>query len=216
MGDLFGLEDDIRHHVLAGLAMQGLYTGKIRFIPVGITLRHVHVTKEHFEVLLGKDAQMTVYRPISQPGQFAANEKLTVAGPKGVIENVRILGPFRKKTQIETSLSDTIKLGVEAPIRESGKLDGSTGISLIGPKGRVDLPEGLIIMERHIHMVPAQAAANGYVHGQKVCVRVGGPKGGILDNVFIRVRDDFALDLHIDMDDGNSLGLANDDLAEII
>lgn len=216
MSSFSGLENDIYNLVSSELARRGLYTGKIKCVPVGVTARHVHVTKEHFEELFGKGVQMTVYVPISQPGQFACNEKLTIVGSKGVIEDVRILGPFRKQTQIEASLSDTRRLGVDAPIRESGKLAGSAGVTLIGPRGQVDLHEGLILMERHIHMIPAQAQACGYHNGQIVKIRAEGPKGGILDNVAIRVREDFALDLHIDTDDANSLGLSNGNLVEII
>ena len=212
-----GLEKKIYELVLAELKKRGVRpVQKYAYVPVGITARHVHVTKQHMEALFGSGAQLTVFKNISQPGQYAANEKVSLAGPKGRIDNVRILGPFRKQTQIEASLSDLRRLGLDAPIRESGNLQGSSGVTIIGPKGSVIINEGLILMERHIHMTPQVADAYAVHNGQKVMIRAGGPKGGMLDNVFIRVRDDFALDTHIDTDDASALGLSNGDLVEII
>lgn len=211
-----GLRRQISEMVLEALEKNGVQLQDFRYVPVGVTARHVHVTREHMDALFGRGVELTAFRPITQPGQYAAHEMVTVAGPKGKIENVRILGPFRKQTQMEASASDLRKLGIDAPIRESGKLAGSAGLTIVGPKGQITIPEGLIMMERHIHMTPQDIIRYGVTNGQKVMIRFGGRRGGILDNVFIRVRDDFLLDTHIDTDDASALGVSSGDMVEII
>lgn len=185
-------------------------------VPVGVSARHMHVTKEHMAVLFGPGSELTVYKPISQPGQFAANEQVTLVGPKGTIERVRILGPYRRNTQIELAPSDARRLGIDPPIRRSGDVAGTPGVTVIGPRGRLELAEGCIIAERHIHMTPADALAYRVKDGEKVKVRVDGGKGGIMDHVMIRVRDDFKLEMHIDTDDANGFGIANGSRLAII
>lgn len=176
-------------------------------VPVGVSARHMHVTEAHMAVLFGPGRGLSVHRPISQPGQFAANETVTLVGPGGTIERVRILGPFRTRTQIELAPSDARRLGIDPPIRRSGDVAGTPGITVVGPYGTLDLEEGCIIAERHIHMTPADARAYGVRDGQKVQVRVAGGRGGIMDHVMIRVRDDFRLEMHIDTDDANGFGI---------
>lgn len=188
----------------------------LNLVPVGVSARHVHVSAEHMELLFGKDKPLTKFKDISQPGQFAANEKVTLIGPKGMIENVRILGPFRKNTQIEIAASEARKLGVQPPVRESGRIEGSPGIQLAGPNGTVTLEQGCIVAERHIHMTPNDARAYGVTHGQKVQVKVTGEKGGIMDCVSIKVRADYALEMHIDTDDSNAFGIKQGDTLEIL
>lgn len=188
----------------------------LRFVPVGVSARHVHVSAEHMEQLFGRGKTLTKFKEISQPGQFAANEKVALIGPKGAIENVRILGPFRNNTQIEIAASEARRLGVHPPVRESGRIAGSPGLQLAGPHGSITLEQGCIIAERHIHMTPADARAYGVKHGQKVQVKVTGAKGGIMDCVSIKVRADYALEMHIDTDDSNAFGIKQGDTLEIL
>lgn len=176
-------------------------------VPVSISARHLHLQKEHVEILFGNGYTLTKFKDISQPGQYACNEKITIQGPKGSIENVRVLGPLRKQTQVEISRSDARKLGVNPPIRQSGDLVGSSPITLIGPKGSLSLTEGCIIAERHIHMTNEDATNFGVVDKQKVSIVVEGEKGGLMSNVTIRVNDRYTLDMHIDTDDANAFDL---------
>jgi len=212
------LADVVRRLVLEELARSGLApAGRLPFVvPVGVSARHLHVTREHMAVLFGPGSELSVHRPISQPGQFAANEQVTLVGPKGSIERVRILGPYRSKTQIELAPSDARRLGITPPVRRSGDLAGTPGITVVGPYGRLELAEGCIIAERHIHMTPDDARAFGVRDGQKVKVRVDGERGGFMDHVMIRVRDDFKLELHIDTDEANGFGIRNGSLLAVI
>lgn len=185
-------------------------------VPVSISARHVHLQKEHLEVLFGKGYQLSKYKEISQPGQFACFEKVTLKGAKGTIENVRILAPLRKKTQVEVARSDARKLGISPPVRNSGNLEGSAPITIMGPKGSVSIEEGCIIADRHIHMAPLEAKAFGVKDQQRVSVQIEGAKGGIMEHVTIRVKDNYALDMHIDVDDANAFGLKGNELLKII
>lgn len=174
-------------------------------IPIAISAHHVHLTKETTDILFGKEYELTVYKPLSQPGQYAANETVTLVGPRNKIANVRILGPFRSKDQVEISKTDEFFLGIDAPIRESGHLDGTPGITLVGPKGTVTLKEGVIIALRHIHMHPADAAIFGVKDQDIVSVDVDDEDRPLtFKNVLIRVSDKFKLEMHIDTDEGNA------------
>jgi acetate kinase len=174
-------------------------------IPIAISARHVHLTRETVDVLFGKDYELTEYKPLSQPGQYAANETVTIVGKKNKIENVRILGPLRPKDQVEISKTDEFFLGVDAPIRESGHLDGTPGITLIGTKGTVTLKEGVIIALRHIHMHPSDAELFGVKDHDIVSVEVDDEDRPLtFKNVVIRVSDKFKLEMHIDTDEGNA------------
>jgi len=212
------LIESVTRLVLEELARRGLVPvrERPRFVPVGVSARHVHITREHFRLLFGEDRELTRSRDISQPGQFAAEERVTLIGPKGTLEGVRILGPYRRQTQVELAPSDARRLGVNPPIRPSGKLEGTPGITMVGPRGRLELDSGVIIADRHIHMTPADAAAYGVVDGQEVRVKVEGPRGGVMDRVYVRVRDDFALEMHIDTDDANAFSIATGDRLELI
>lgn len=185
-------------------------------VPVGISARHLHLQKEHVEPLFGKGYELTKFKDISQPGQYACNEKVMIKGPRGTIENVRVLGPLRKQTQVEIAASDARKLGVAPPVRSSGNLAGSAPITIIGPKGAISLTEGCIIADRHIHMHPNDAAAYGVSDGQKVSVLVDGEKGGVIGQVTIRVNERYALDMHLDTDDANAFGLTGNEWLPII
>ena len=186
-------------------------------IPVGISGRHIHLTTEVLESLFGKGYQLTVDKDLSQPGEFAAKERVTIIGPSGrAIENVRILGPTRRFTQVELSRSDGLKLGIDLPIRRSGDLSGTPGLTVVGSRGTVNLREGAVSATRHIHMTPADAERFGLHDGQIVRARVTGERGLVFDNVLVRVSDGFALDFHLDTDDANAAGLENESLVEII
>ena len=179
-------------------------------IPIGISARHVHLTQEHVDELFGKGYQLTKKKEL-MGGQFASNELVTLVGTKlRAIENVRILGPCRKASQVEVSQTDCIRLGVKAPIRESGKIEGSAPIALVGPKGVVYLTEGCIVAKRHIHMSTEDAKRFGVTNGQSVKVRFDTEKGGVMEDVIIRVDPTFTLEMHIDTDEANGLGVGKD------
>ncbi|MFO1445650.1 phosphate propanoyltransferase [Bacillus sp. Bva_UNVM-123] len=185
-------------------------------VPVSISARHLHLQQEHVDILFGKGYQLTFYKEISQPGQYACNEKVILKGPKGTIENVRVLGPLRKQTQIEISRTDARKLGLNPPVRNSGNLTGSAPIALVGPVGLVELLEGCIIADRHIHMTPKDAIEFGVADKQKVSVLVDGEKGGVMGQVTIRVNERYALDMHIDTDDANAFNLNGNEMLKNI
>ncbi len=178
-------------------------------IPIAISARHVHLDRASMDALFGEGSELTVYKEISQPGQFASEERVTLVGPRGQIERVRVLGPLRSKPQVEISRTDEFKLGVDAPIRGSGKTEGSAPIRLIGPKGTLDLKEGLICAWRHIHMTPEDAEAHGVEHGDEVEVAVtGGPRDLVFGDVMVRVKSSYLLEMHIDTDEANAAELS--------
>lgn len=177
-------------------------------VPVGISNRHIHLSQADLDQLFGAGYQLTPMKELSQPGQFACKEMVTICGPKGAIEKVRVLGPVRKETQIEIVAGDCFKLGVKAPAKLSGDLAGTPGITVVGPKGSVQTAQGLIVAQRHIHMAPADAQAYGVQDGQIVKIRVGGLRGGIYDNVAIRVTTSSKLECHLDTEEANAMGVA--------
>ncbi|MFU8792563.1 MAG: phosphate propanoyltransferase [Acholeplasmataceae bacterium] len=186
-------------------------------IPVGISGRHAHLSQEHLEILFGKGYELTPMKDLSQPGQYAAEEKVDVKSPTGkTLEGVRILGPVRSASQVEVSRSDALRFKFEAPVRSSGDVKGSGKATLIGPKGSVELNEGVIIADRHIHFSIAEAELFGVKDRDIVSLRVGGIKAGILDNVLCRVHQNFRLDCHLDTDDGSAFMLNTGDDVELI
>ena len=184
-------------------------------VPVGISNRHIHLTQEHIEMLFGSGFELTVYKPLSQPGQFAAEEKVDLIGPKGSITGVRVLGPARKESQVELSFTDTFKVGISAPVRDSGDLHDTPGIVIMGPKGEVELERGVIVAGRHIHMSEAEAKEYHVKDRDRVQVMLPGERGGIMDEVLIRVSKDFRLDFHIDTDEGNAFELKNGQIVNV-
>ena len=185
-------------------------------VPIGVSARHIHLTQEHVEVLFGKGYQLTKKKEL-MGGQFASNETVTIVGIKlRAIENVRVLGPVRKQTQVEISATDAIKLGVKAPIRESGNVAGSAPIAVVGPKGALYLKEGCIIAMRHIHMSPRDAMAAGVHDGDIVSVKADNERGTIFNHVKIRVDDSFTLEMHIDTDEAKKKKIATGDTVRII
>lgn len=176
-------------------------------IPVGISNRHLHLSQQDLNKLFGDNYQLTKLKDLSQPGQFACKETIILCGPRGSITKVRILGPVRTQTQIEILASDTFKLGVKAPIRLSGHLEGTPGITIVGPNGSVETGCGLIIAQRHIHMLPQQANEFGIHDGDNVAIEFDGVRGGILNNVIIRAKENSGLECHIDTEEANALGV---------
>lgn len=185
-------------------------------IPVGVSGRHVHVTREHLDVLYGNGYELTSIKELSQPGQFAAQETVDLVTEKGTFKNVRILGPERNKSQVEVALTDAIKLGIKPPVRDSGDLKGSPGLTLVGPKGSVILEEGVIAAGRHIHMTPADAKKLGLKDKDIVRVTCGNERALIFDQVLVRVHDNFQLEMHIDTDEGNAAMVKTGEMVEII
>jgi putative phosphotransacetylase len=185
-------------------------------IPVGVSNRHIHLKQEHLEALFGQGYELTVAKDLSQPGEFAANETVKVIGSKGEFPAVRILGPIRKFTQLEISKTDSFSLGVKAPLRSSGNIEGTPGIKLVGPKGELQIDEGVIIAERHIHMTGEDALEFGVNDGEYVSVKTEGDRSLVFNKVLIRVKETYALDLHIDTDEANASGLKTGDQVEII
>lgn len=185
-------------------------------VPVGVSARHIHLTQEHVEALFGPGYQLTKKKEL-MGGQFASNETVTIVGLKlRAIENVRILGPVRKASQVEVSATDAIKLGMQVPIRESGDVKGSAPIAVVGPKGAIYLDEGCIVAMRHIHMSPKDAQAAGVTDGQIVSVRADNERGTIFNHVKIRVDDSFTLEMHIDTDEANASKIATGNTVTII
>lgn len=187
-----------------------------RKVVVGISVRHIHLCQQDLDTLFGKGYSLNPLRDLYNPG-FAAKETLTVVGPKlTAIQNVRVLGPLRSRTQVELSKTDCIVLGIDAPVRPSGETSGSAPCVLVGPKGTVYLPEGAIRANRHMHLSTEDAAYFGIKDNQVVDVRVGGPKGLTFNNVQVRVAPDFKTEFHVDTDDGNAADLVNGSLVEIV
>jgi len=185
-------------------------------VPIAVSNRHIHVSEEHFMILFGANKKLSKFKDLSQPGQFASNEKITLVSKKDVFKGVRILGPFRKQTQIEISRSDAFKLGIDPPVRDSGDLSDSEGITIVGPEGSVTIKEGVIIAKGHIHMTPSEAKRFGVSDNQIVKVRVSGERNLIFGDVLCRVSDKYALEMHVDTDEGNAGFIKNGDLVEII
>jgi putative phosphotransacetylase len=173
-------------------------------IPVGVSVRHLHICKKDLETLFGQGAELHPFRDLYQKGEFAAQETVSLVGPKmRILEKVRILGPMRDHTQVELARTDAIFLGIDAPVRMSGEIKGSAPITIVGPKGVVEMKEGCIRAMRHIHMNPKEAESFGLKNGDMVKLRVGGPSAVTFENVAIRVSDKVRLQVHLDTDEGN-------------
>ena len=184
------------------------------FVPLEASGRHVHVTAEQAQTLFGHP--LTEKRPLSQPGQFLANERLTVVGPKGEFRNVAVLGPERKEAQVEISLTDGKVLGITPPVQLSGNVENSPGAVLIGPVGQVVLGKGVIAAQRHIHMTPMDAARFGVQDKQAVKLQVFTDRPLIFEDAVVRVSKDFATFVHLDYDEANACGFQTGDLGRIL
>ena len=192
-------------------AAQGEY-----YVPAAASARHIHLSQADVAALFGEGYKLRQFRPLTQPGQFAAEEKVDIVGPRGTISGVRVLGPARKETQIEISITDAIRLGIKPVVRMSGDIAFTPGAKLVGPKGSVDLPQGVIVAARHLHMSPEEAAAYGLKDGDVVSLRKPGPREVIFGNVVVRSGKGHSLEVHLDTDEANAAMLSNGDLLEII
>lgn len=185
-------------------------------VPVGVSARHIHLTQADVETLFGEGYQLTKKKDL-MGGQYACNETVTIVGLKlRAIENVRVLGPVRKASQVEISATDAMKLGIKAPIRESGNVAGSAPIAVVGPKGAIYMKEGCIVAMRHIHMSPADAVAAGVHDGDIVSVKADNERGTVFNHVKIRVNESFTLEMHIDTDEANASRIKTGDKVTII
>ena len=183
--------------------------GGLEPIPVGISNRHIHLSQEDLETLFGPGYELTKIKDLKQPGQIACKETVTIVGPKGALEKIRVLGPVRKATQVELLLGDSFKLGIKPPTRMSGDLAGTPGCTIVGRAGTVVLSEGCIVAQRHIHMTAAEAAAYGVTNGQIVSMEFDGPRCGTLGNVAIRAGEGHALECHVDTEEANALAITS-------
>ncbi|MCI8837837.1 MAG: phosphate propanoyltransferase [Hungatella sp.] len=184
---------------------------------VETSARHVHLSQEHLEALFGKDYVLTRKKDLSQPGQYACEERVTVVGPKKELKGVSILGPVRKATQVELSLTDARSIGVTAPVRESGDIAGSAPCRIIGPQGEIEITEGVIAAKRHIHATPEDAKALGVENGEVVQVKIDTDgRSLVFGDVVVRVSDTYALAMHIDTDESNAAGCGREVFGEIV
>ncbi len=188
----------------------------MKFI-VETSARHVHVTEDDLKTLFGEGHALTKKKDLSQPGQYACEERVTVVGPKKELANVSILGPCRKATQVELSATDARSIGIAAPVRESGDLAGSGACKLVGPCGEIELSEGVIIAKRHIHLTPEDAEKLGVKDKDEVWVRIDtAERSAILGDVVCRVSPSYATAMHIDTDESNAIGSGKDQMGEIV
>jgi putative phosphotransacetylase len=185
-------------------------------LPIALSNRHIHLCQEDLNILFGEGYQLTLKKNLSQPGQYACEEKVDVVGPKGTLSGLRILGPVRKRTQVEISISDAIKLGVQPVVRNSGDIEGTPGAKIIGPKGEIEIKEGVIVAARHIHMHTTDAEKFGVKDGDIVKVRTEGIRALVFENVLIRAGETHALEMHVDIEEGNAAAVKNGDLVELI
>ncbi len=172
--------------------------------------KHLHLSREHLDILFGKGFELEVKKYLTQPGQFVSNSKVDVIGPKGTISGMSVLGPCRRETQIELSFTDARKVGFEPPIRLSGELEGSPGCTIVGPEGRVTIDRGVIVAKRHLHCSPEDAAKYGIKNGDTVKIKVGGERGLVFENVECRVGPTHATYVHLDYDEINAAALFGD------
>lgn len=185
-------------------------------IPVEVSARHCHLAKEDMEKLFGKGYEFKKEKQLSQPADFACKETVEIQAGSKKIGNVRIVGPLRDKTQVEVSKTDAVYLGLNPPVRLSGSLKGSSGIKITGPKGEIELQEGLIIAQRHLHCATDEAKKYGLKTGDVISVKIEGERSVIFEKVIVRVRDDYKLCLHLDTDEGNAAGINKTGEGELI
>ena len=186
-------------------------------IPAGVSVKHCHLTRQHFKILFGASAEPKRVKDIKQPGFFAAEEMIDVKGPKGVLKKIRLVAPYRDHTQIEISVSDAMAIGLKPPVRESGDVKSSAGATLIGPAGQIEIKEGVIIAQRHLHFSPSEAKSLGIASGEVVRVRAGagGGRSTVFEDVVVRVSDKYSLEFHVDTDEANAAGIKTGDVVHI-
>jgi len=201
------VEDVVRKVIGGRLAAGG--KGPAPLLAVHASARHMHISREHLDQLFGPGYELTVFRPLYQPGHYAANETCSIVGPRSrLISNLRILGPIRPRTQVELAFTDAISLGLDnIPVRLSGDIDGTAGAFLLGPKGMIELKEGVIRAAMHVHMNPEEASWFGVKQGDEMKLRVGGECATTFDRVRVRIDKNVRLNVHMDTDEANACGL---------
>lgn len=185
-------------------------------VNIGLSNKHVHLSQKDLETLFGAGHELTPTKPLVQPGQFAAEEKVDIVGPKKTLAGIRVLGPVRPETQVEVSLTDARTMGTKAPVKESGKLEGTPGCKLVGPCGEVELDHGVIAALRHVHLNDEQAKEAGVKDGEWVSIKIEGERGLIFDNVLVRAGAKHEKEVHLDTDEGNAAGCGPDAVCEIL
>ena len=185
-------------------------------VKIGLSNKHLHLQKEHIEILFGKGHELTPTKPLVQPGQFACEEKVDIVGPKNTLKGIRVLGPARPETQVEVAMTDARTLGIKAPVRESGKLEGTPGCKIVGPCGEVEIDHGVIVALRHVHLSPAQAEEAGVKDKDIVSIKIEGERGLVFNNVLVRSGDAHEREVHLDTDEGNAAGFGPDAVCTII
>lgn len=185
-------------------------------VNIGLSNKHVHLSQKDLETLFGAGHELTPTKPLVQPGQFAAEEKVDLVGPKKTLGGIRVLGPVRPETQVEVSLTDARTMGIKAPVKESGKLEGTPGCKLVGPCGEVELDHGVIAALRHVHLNDEQAQEAGVKDGDWVSIKIEGERGLIFDNVLVRAGAKHEKEVHLDTDEGNAAGCGPDTVCEIL
>ncbi len=190
-------------------------TGKI-FVPVASSARHIHLCRADVEKLFGPGYQLQEFKKLSQPGQFACKEQVTVVGPKGKIERVRVLGPERPETQVEIAFTDSFALGIRPPVRMSGKTAGTPGCTLVGPAGSAEVSQGVIVAARHLHISAEQAKLFGLKDGQVVRLKSEGERSIVFENVVVRAGKGHDLEVHIDTDEANCIAMSGSPMMEVL
>ena len=185
-------------------------------VKIGLSTKHLHVQKDHIEILFGKGHELTATKPLVQPGQFACEEKVDIVGPKNTLKGIRVLGPARPETQVELAMTDARTIGIKAPVRESGKLEGTPGCKIVGPCGEVEIDHGVIVALRHVHLSPAQAEEAGVKDKDIVSIKIEGERGLVFNNVLVRSGDAHEREVHLDTDEGNAAGCGPDAVCTII
>ncbi len=185
-------------------------------VKIGLSNKHLHLQKDHIEILFGKGHELTPTKPLVQPGQFACEEKVDIVGPKKTLKGIRVLGPARAETQVELAMTDARTIGVKAPVRESGKLEGTPGCKIVGPCGEVEIDHGVIVALRHVHLSPAQAQEAGVKDKDIVSIKIEGERGLVFNNVLVRSGDAHEREVHLDTDEGNAAGCGPDAVCTII
>lgn len=184
-------------------------------LPIALSNKHIHLSQADIDVLFGQGYELTHKKDLSQPGQFACEEMVEVVGPKGSTK-MRVLGPARPESQVEVSLADARALGIAVPVRQSGDVEGTPGCKLVGPKGEVEMSRGVIVAARHIHMSLEDAEKFGVKDKDVVSVQTTGERALLFNNVLVRANAAFALEMHVDLDEGNAAGVKNGDLVELV
>jgi putative phosphotransacetylase len=208
------MEENLVNEITTSLALRQKREKKP--VIANVSNRHMHICREDLDKLFGAGYELKVKNKLMQPGEFASEDTLKITGPKGSIDKVRVLGPVRKDTQIEISITDSFALGIKAPVRQSGDVRGSPGIKITGPKGEIEIKEGVIAAKRHVHMTPADAAYYEIKDGDALRVKTSGERAVIFENMVARVSDKMSLECHIDTDEANAASLKNGDMVIIL